>query len=219
MAKNLLFGHYAISKNNLWDLGNDPFYHKKPFSWGICRPKNRIYIDKGTRIFFHNFKDKIGDYFLTGMMKVDRIYTQIEAANSELHCGKKIDTCTFKIKPTGSLKCPSRDAIEYNEKVNKGIIIRRNCRCNIVVDNEGNYKSFCDGFNHIHIYLKYLNSKIYFVSTNEHSIATKNKIRILNFIAEDTKFWNYSRFYGYEIDDELANKFEKELKQNQYKIK
>lgn len=121
---NTLFGYHAISQDNLWDFGNDPYFHSKPFSWGICRPNNRSKVRKGTKLFFYTFKEPAGDYYLTDMMKVKDILTQIEAARTpELYCNKEKDTCPYKIKPIiiskchKNRKCPTTNAEIIKKKI------------------------------------------------------------------------------------------------------
>ena len=219
MGNNLLFGYYSIGQNNIWDFGNDPYFHSKPFSWGICRPNNRSKVEYGTKIFFYTFKESAGDYYLTGMMKVDRILTQIEASNDvQLYCGKEKDKCPYQLKDAQSINCFRIGSIEKRGQRNAIAIKNRDCRCNIIVNKNGDYKKFCDGGNHMTIYQKYLNKKIYFVSTVAESIATKNKIRILDYISGSTKFWQFGRYFGYELSDNLSNKFENILSANEFKV-
>ena len=217
MAESLLFGYHAIGPKNLWDFGNDPFFHAKPFSWGICRPNTRTKVEKDTRLFFYTFKQSTKDYFLTGMMKVDQILTQAEAAGSqELYCGKDFNSCPFKIKPQEGVHCSSKeDPVRINNQ-NNIIIRRRDCRCNIIIDPLGKYKDFCDGGNHIHVFHKYVDKKIYFVSTLEDSVATKTSIRLLDFLDSKTRFWNHGKFYGYELNTPLSRKFENVLRKNEF---
>lgn len=216
MSKYLLFGYSTINQKNIWDFGNDPYYYSKPFTWGICIPKNRIKVEIGTRIFFYTFKKNAGDYYLTGMMKVRKMLTQVEAANDpSLYCGKEKVDCPFKIKPLESISCPSICKLEEVENKNESIIAKRDCRCNIIVTPNGDYKEFCDGGNHLHIFRKYLHSKIYFVSTTKDSIATKKKIPLLNYIKYSSKFWNHSRFYGYELKRKEADLLEGILRECQ----
>lgn len=215
MTNSLLFGYYAISPKILWAFGNDPYFHSKPFSWGICRPNNRTKVEKGTRLFFYSFKESANDYFLTGMMKVDRILTQVEAANDPaLYCGNEFDTCPYKITPLESLRCPSKEELSRVDTQNSITIKRRDCRCNIIVNPQGEYKSFCDGGRHLHVFRKYVDHRIYFVSTVEDSIATKQAIRLLDFLDPRTEFWKHSKFYGYELPNSLANKLERVLRTN-----
>jgi hypothetical protein len=217
MSNSLLFGYYAISPRNLWDHGNDPYFHSKPFSWGICRPNNRSKVKHGTRLFFYTFKESARDYFLTGMMKVERTLSQPEAANDpKLYCGKEMNTCPFKIKPLESLRCPSKEELTRVETENSKTINHRDCRCNIIVNPSGEYKSFCDGGRHLHVFRKYVDHKIYFVSTVADSVATKNQIRLLDFLKTTTRFWNHSKFYGYELNDSLARRLEDVLRDNEY---
>lgn len=218
MALNLLFGYHAIGSSHLWDFGNDPYFYSKPFSWGICRPNSRSKVGINSKIFFYTFKCSTGDYYLTGMMKVENILTQIEAANdSILYCGRERDTCPYKIKPIHSLTSSDLKDGEKTELLNALAIKKRDCRCNIIVNKSGEYKEFCDGGNHLHIYLKYLKKKIYFVSTVNESISTKDRIRLLDYISPDTKFWNFGRRYGYALSENLTKKFENILRAKEYK--
>ena len=217
MNDSLLFGYYAISSKSLWDFGNDPYFHSKPFSWGICRPNNRTKVKKGTRLFFYTFKESTGDYFLTGMMKVERMLSQVEAANDpKLYCGKDFQTCQFKITPLESIRCPSKEDLSRLDNQNSITIKHRDCRCNIIVNALGEYKAFCDGARHLHVFRKYVDDKIYFVSTVKDSVTTKQPIRLLDLLDHKTRFWNHSKFYGYELEGHLANRLERILRENEY---
>lgn len=204
-----LFCYKAISKENLWDVGNDPYFHSKPFSWGICRPNIRGSIEEDTRLFFYTTKGSAGDYYLTGMMKVEKKLTQEQAANeSDLYCGHDAKTCPYQSNPK-TVNCSSSDC---SSEYASGDM--RKCRCNIIVDREGKYKEFCDGDKHEAIVKEYRDKEIYFVSTVKDSVATKKPIRLLDYLDSKTEFWKYARFYGFELGNDIADKFEQVLRKS-----
>ncbi len=216
MSNTLLFVYPAISSEDLWNLGNDLYFHSKPFSWVIWKRKIFERVKIGARLFFCTSEESAGGFFLTGMIKVDRIVTQVQAANDPgLYCGKEIESCPFKIKPLQGLDCLSKEERARFENEKSITIKERNCRSNIIVNPNGEYKEFCDGGEHLGALRKYSYVRMYVISTVEDSIATKRVIPLSAYLSPATGFGYQGKFYGYKLTAPLANSLEDVLRKSE----
>jgi hypothetical protein len=86
-ARNYLLVYHARGgdgADHLRDLGNDPDFRERPYSWGICRPDVRRNRQPGDQLFFiatlGTSVDVENRYWLTAFLEVGDIVDQFEAA-------------------------------------------------------------------------------------------------------------------------------------------
>jgi hypothetical protein len=86
-ARNYLLVYHARGgdgADHLRDLGNDPDFRERPYSWGICRPDVRRNRRPGDQLFFvatlGTSVEVENRYWLAGFLEVSDIADQFEAA-------------------------------------------------------------------------------------------------------------------------------------------